>query len=61
MLRSAKVRDLQYKVRDLQYKVRQVQVFAGTALYLYLPENILKRLTFSVKLLLFCVERTFAC
>jgi hypothetical protein len=34
--------DLQYKVRRLQYKVRQVQVFAGGALYLYLPENILQ-------------------
>ncbi|MEG4917476.1 hypothetical protein [Microcoleus sp. B7-D4] len=33
---------MQYKVRRLQYKVRQVQVFAGTALYLYLPENILQ-------------------
>ncbi|WP_333335771.1 hypothetical protein [Microcoleus sp. LAD1_D3] len=39
---NVKVRHLQYKVRDLQYKVRQVQVFAGTALYLYLPENILQ-------------------
>ncbi|MEG3875614.1 hypothetical protein [Microcoleus sp. Z1_B5] len=33
---------MQYKVRQVQYKVRQVQVFAGTALYLYLPENILQ-------------------
>jgi len=32
---------VQYKVRQVQYKVRQVQVFAGGALYLYLPENIL--------------------
>jgi hypothetical protein len=29
------------KVRHLQYKIRRLQVFAGTALYLYLPENIL--------------------
>ena len=35
------VRHLQYKVRYLQYKIRYLQVFAGTALYLYLPENIL--------------------
>ena len=33
---------MQYKVRQVQYKVRQVQVFAGGALYLYLPENILQ-------------------
>ncbi|MEG3925666.1 hypothetical protein [Microcoleus sp. T3_D1] len=33
---------MQYKVRDLQYKVRQVQVFAGGALYLHLPVNILQ-------------------
>ncbi|MEG4854347.1 hypothetical protein QUB10_26105 [Microcoleus sp. B5-D4] len=33
---------MQYKVRRLQYKVRQVQVFAGGALYLHLPENILQ-------------------
>ena len=39
---SAKVRQVQYKVRQVQYKVRQVQVFAGAALYLYLPENILQ-------------------
>jgi len=26
----------------LQYKIRYLQVFAGTALYLYLPENILQ-------------------
>ncbi|MEG4120357.1 hypothetical protein [Microcoleus sp. B9-D4] len=39
---SAKVRDLQYKVRRLQYKVRQVQVFAGGALYLQMPVNILQ-------------------
>ncbi|MEG4274716.1 MULTISPECIES: hypothetical protein [unclassified Microcoleus] len=26
----------------MQYKVRSLQVFAGTALYLYLPENILQ-------------------
>ena len=37
-----KVRHLQYKVRYLQYKIRYLQVFAGTALYLYLPENILQ-------------------
>ncbi|MEG3864800.1 MULTISPECIES: hypothetical protein [unclassified Microcoleus] len=42
MLWSAKVRDLQYKVRRLQYKVRQVQVFAGGALYLQMPVNILQ-------------------
>ena len=33
---------MQFKVRQVQYKVRQVQVFAGGALYLYLPENILQ-------------------
>jgi hypothetical protein len=38
----SKVRHLQYKVRYLQYKIRYLQVFAGTALYLYLPENILQ-------------------
>ncbi|MEG3903632.1 MULTISPECIES: hypothetical protein [unclassified Microcoleus] len=37
-----KVRHLQYKVRRLQYKIRYLQVFAGTALYLYLLENILQ-------------------
>jgi hypothetical protein len=37
-----KVRDLQYKVRHLQYKISEIQVFAGAALYLYLPENILQ-------------------
>jgi len=37
-----KVRHLQYKVRGLQYKISEIQVFAGTALYLYLPENILQ-------------------
>jgi len=36
-----KVRHLQYKIRRLQYKVSEIQVFAGAALYLYLPENIL--------------------
>jgi hypothetical protein len=39
---SAKVRHLQYKVRRLQYKISEIQVFAGAALYLYLPENILQ-------------------
>jgi hypothetical protein len=38
---SVKIRHLQYKVRCLQYKISEIQVFAGTALYLYLPENIL--------------------
>jgi hypothetical protein len=38
----AKVRHLQYKVRHLQYKISEMQVFAGTVLYLYLPENILQ-------------------
>ena len=38
----AKVRHLQYKVRRLQYKISEIQVFAGAALYLYLPENILQ-------------------
>ncbi|MEG4353575.1 hypothetical protein QUA74_28230 [Microcoleus sp. LAD1_D3] len=33
---------MQYKVRHLQYKVRALQVFAGAALYLHLPENILQ-------------------
>ncbi|MEG4304877.1 hypothetical protein [Microcoleus sp. D3_18a_C4] len=33
---------MQYKVRQVQYKVRRLQVFAGAALYLYLPENILQ-------------------
>ncbi len=37
-----KVRHLQYKIRCLQYKISEIQVFAGTALYLYLPENILQ-------------------
>ncbi|MEG4225401.1 hypothetical protein QUA35_05300 [Microcoleus sp. N9_B2] len=37
-----KVRDLQYKVRQVQYKVRRLQVFAGTALYLQMPVNILQ-------------------
>jgi len=37
-----KVRHLQYKIRLLQYKVSEIQVFAGAALYLYLPENILQ-------------------
>jgi hypothetical protein len=37
-----KVRHLQYKVRGLQYKISEIQVFAGAALYLYLPENILQ-------------------
>jgi hypothetical protein len=44
-----KVRHLQYKFRRLQYKISEIQVFAGTALYLYLPENIL----LSVYILLF--------
>ncbi|MEG4035286.1 hypothetical protein QUA03_15800 [Microcoleus sp. S36b_A4] len=33
---------MQYKVRQVQYKVRALQVFAGAALYLHLPENILQ-------------------
>ncbi len=37
-----KVRHLQYKIRRLQYKISEIQVFVGTALYLYLPENILQ-------------------
>ena len=37
-----KIRHLQYKVRRLQYKISEIQVFAGAALYLYLPENILQ-------------------
>ena len=37
-----KVRHLQYKIRRLQYKISEMQVFAGTALYLLLPENILQ-------------------
>ncbi|MEG4395125.1 hypothetical protein [Microcoleus sp. BROC3] len=37
-----KVRHLQYKVRRLQYKVRRLQVFAGAALYLQMPVNILQ-------------------
>jgi hypothetical protein len=37
-----KVRHLQYKIRRLQYKISEIQAFAGTALYLYLPENILQ-------------------
>jgi hypothetical protein len=36
------VRQVQYKVRYLQYKISEIQVFAGAALYLYLPENILQ-------------------
>ncbi len=36
-----KVRQGPYKVRQVQYKISEIQVFAGTALYLYLPENIL--------------------
>jgi hypothetical protein len=39
---SVKIRHLQYKVRGLQYKISEIQVFAGAALYLYLPENILQ-------------------
>ena len=39
---SVKIRHLQYKVRRLQYKISEIQVFAGAALYLYLPENILQ-------------------
>jgi len=31
-----------YKVRRLQYKISEIQAFAGAALYLYLPENILQ-------------------
>ncbi len=58
---SVKIRHLQYKVRRLQYKISEIQVFAGAALYLYLPENILQMPEFYAKLLLFCVERTFAC
>jgi hypothetical protein len=54
-----KVRHLQYKVRRLQYKISEIQVFAGAALYLYLPENILQMPEFSVKLLLFCAVRAF--
>jgi len=30
-----------YKIRRFLYKISEIQVFAGTALYLYLPENIL--------------------
>ena len=37
-----KVRHLQCKVRYLQYKIRYLQVFAGTALYLQMPVNILQ-------------------
>jgi hypothetical protein len=37
-----KVWHLQYKIRRLQYKISEMQVFAGAALYLYLPENILQ-------------------
>jgi hypothetical protein len=37
-----KVRHLQYKVRRLQYKISEIQVFAGVAVYLYLPENTLQ-------------------
>ena len=36
-----KVGHLQYKIRRLQYKISEMQVFAGAAFYLYLPENIL--------------------
>ena len=36
------VRQVQYKVRQVQYKISEIQVFAGAALYLYLPENILQ-------------------
>jgi len=37
-----------------------MQVFAETALYLYLPENILLAASnFLVKLLLFCAIRSF--
>jgi hypothetical protein len=33
---------VQYKIRRLQYKISEIQVFAGAALNLYLPENILQ-------------------
>ena len=39
---SAQVRQVQYKVRQVQYKISEIQVFAETALYLYLPEHILQ-------------------
>jgi hypothetical protein len=47
------VRHLQYKVRGLQYKISEIQVFAGTALYLYLPENILQMPEFSCQITAF--------
>jgi hypothetical protein len=37
-----KVRHLLYKIRCFLYKISEIQVFAGAALYLYLPENILQ-------------------
>jgi len=45
---------VQYKIRRLQYKISEIQVFAGAALNLYLPENILQTPEISVKLLPFC-------
>jgi hypothetical protein len=38
VLKSGKCR---IKSGGKQYKISEIQVFAGTALYLYLPENIL--------------------
>ncbi len=56
-----KVRQVQYKIRRLQYKISEIQVFAGAALNLYLPENILQTPDFFGQIAAFCVERTFAC
>jgi len=50
---------LQYKIRRLQYKIRYLQVFAGAAFYLYLPENILQMPDFFGQIAAFCVERAF--
>jgi hypothetical protein len=39
----------------------RLQAFAGAALYLYLPENILQMPEFFGQIAAFCVERAFAC
>jgi hypothetical protein len=38
---SVKVWQVPYKIRRLLYKISEIQVFAGAAFYLLLPENIL--------------------
>jgi hypothetical protein len=58
----AKVRHLQYKIRCLQYKISEITgICRGCTLPVFTGKYPAFRLNFSVKLLLFCVERTFAC